>query len=45
MLKARYGVSREEMRKDPLTDQKGLTTVLDDFLEYMSGVEGAEFPR
>lgn len=45
MLKARYGPMSEKMRKDPVTDQKGLTTVLDNFLGYMSGIEGAEFPK
>ncbi|KAE8740394.1 hypothetical protein FOCC_FOCC014098 [Frankliniella occidentalis] len=44
MLKNRYGPVKDRMRKDQLSGQGGLATVLGGFLEYMSGMEGAEFP-
>ncbi|KAJ1529564.1 hypothetical protein ONE63_006336 [Megalurothrips usitatus] len=45
MLKNRYGPMKDKMKKGQTPNQNGLATALGDFLEYMSGVEGAEFPR
>lgn len=45
MLKNRYGPIRDKMKKGQLPDQRGLANVLGDFLNYVSGVEGAEFPK
>lgn len=45
MLKERYGSMRDKLNKSQIPDKTGLAAALGGFMDYMSGVDGAEFPK
>ncbi|XP_034250445.1 protein ecdysoneless [Thrips palmi] len=45
MLKERYGSITDKLKKSEVPDKTGLATALGNFMDCMSGVDGAEFPK